>query len=316
MCGGDLTMNRAPIRLALACLAVCCTRRPAWAHVAGEGEAVSVWSWSTDPWTLVPLLLAAGLYHTGYLRLRTRSTTGLRTLRQGPVLFWGGWAVAAIALVSPIDPLGSLSFTAHMIQHELLMLVAAPLMVFSRPAGVFAWSLPAAWRKGIAGATRALRTPWRAAVSPGGAWILHAAVLWGWHHPALFGAALTNDAVHAAQHLSFMAVALLFWWSLFRPAVDAGWAFVSIFTTAVHSSALGAFLTFSPTVWYAPYLHTTEALGLTPLEDQQIGGLVMWVPGGAVFLAAGLALIALWLHGAQNRDGAAAGHRLPALGGK
>lgn len=313
---GNLTMIRAPVRFGLVCLTVFCTSRTAWAHVPDDGEAVSLWSWSADPWTLVSLLLAATLYQTGYRRLRARSATGRKTVRTGAFLFWGGWAVAAIALVSPIDSLGSLSFTAHMIQHELLMLVAAPLIVLSRPAGVFAWSLPASWRPSLAGATRALRTPWRAAVSPGSAWILHALVLWGWHHPALFGAALTNDAFHAAQHLSFMAVALLFWWSLFRPGTETGWAFVSVFTTAVHSSALGAFLTFSPTVWYAPYLRTTEALALTPLQDQQIGGLVMWVPGGAVYLAAGLALIAIWLHGAQRRNGPAAALRLPAVGGK
>jgi putative membrane protein len=103
--------------------------------------------------------------------------------------------------------------------------------------------------------------------------------------------------VHAAQHASFFLSALLFWWSLLYARGRAGYGLgvLYIFTTAVHTSILGALLTFAPSVWYPAYAPGTRAWGLSPLEDQQIGGLIMWVPAGVVYLAAGLALFAAWL---------------------
>jgi putative membrane protein len=100
------------------------------------------------------------------------------------------------------------------------------------------------------------------------------------------------------QHGSFLGSALLFWWALLRadsPTRNHGAAFFYVFTTAIHTSVLGALLTFSSTTWYLAYATTTEAWGLSPLEDQQLGGLVMWVPGGLIFLVAGLALFAKWM---------------------
>jgi len=97
--------------------------------------------------------------------------------------------------------------------------------------------------------------------------------------------------------LSFFLSALLFWWALFytHGRLAYGAAVFYVFTTALHTSILGALLTFAPHVWYPAYSSTTQAWGLTPLQDQQIGGLVMWVPAGLVYLAAGLALFAAWL---------------------
>ncbi|MBV8571913.1 MAG: cytochrome c oxidase assembly protein, partial [Acidobacteriaceae bacterium] len=112
-----------------------------------------------------------------------------------------------------------------------------------------------------------------------------------------FQATINNDLVHGAQHLSFFLSALLFWWSLFyahgRRAYGSGVLY--IFTTALHTGILGALLTFAPRLWYPIYNNTTVAWGLTPLEDQQIGGLIMWVPASLVYLAAGLALFAAWM---------------------
>jgi len=200
-------------------------------------------------------------------------------------------------LTSPIDVLGAALFSAHMVQHELLMVVAAPLFVMSRPLEAWAWALPAAWRQPLAGAgrLRPVAATWRAITAPFGAWTLHAVALWGWHIPFLFEAALMNVWVHALQHASFLGTALLFWWSVLgrgmrRP--DAA-ALASLFTTLLHTGALGALLTFAPHPWYATYADGT--LGLTALEDQQLGGLAMWVPGGLAYMAAGLALVAAWL---------------------
>jgi len=113
----------------------------------------------------------------------------------------------------------------------------------------------------------------------------------------MFELTLKSELAHTAQHLSFFLSALLFWWALFyahgRKAYGA--AVFYVFTTAVHTSILGALLTFAPHVWYSSYATTTQAFGLTPLEDQQIGGLVMWVPASLVYLGAGLWLFAAWL---------------------
>jgi cytochrome c oxidase assembly factor CtaG len=141
-----------------------------------------------------------------------------------------------------------------------------------------------------------VRAAWRTCTEPIGAWSLHAIALWVWHTPVLFEAALADEAVHVAQHSCFLVSALFFWWSVFgRGAARRGGASVaSLFTTMMHTSALGALLTFAPASWYAHYAKAS-AFGLSALEDQQLGGLVMWVPGGLAYLVAGLAIVAAWL---------------------
>jgi putative membrane protein len=120
--------------------------------------------------------------------------------------------------------------------------------------------------------------------------------LWAWHVPSLFGAALENEAVHAVQHASFLGTALLFWWAVLgrdgRVVQRTGAAMAYLFTTMLHTGALGALLTLAPTPWYPHYAATSAAFGLDPVQDQQLGGLVMWVPGSAAYLAAALFIMA------------------------
>ena len=266
---------------------------PAMAHVAGSADS-AVWS-SVDPWSVVLVIGMAWCYARGRAigRLRSRSGGGAG---RGTLLFWTGWFFLLIALLPPVDPLGGRLFFMHMIQHELLMLLSAPLLVLSRPAGHLLWGLPAPVRAWFTRLNR--MTPLRRAgswsLSPAGAWTLHAVALWGWHLPVLFNASLTSDAVHALQHLSFFVSALLFWAALLlsRDRDRNAGAIVYLFTTALHSGLLGVLLTFSETPWYAPYAETTAAFGYTPLEDQQLGGLIMWVPSSLVFLVAILVVAA------------------------
>jgi putative membrane protein len=179
------------------------------------------------------------------------------------------------------------------------MLIAAPFFVLSRPLATLLFALPFEWRRRLGrwGKAGYVRRSWAFLTDPLTAWWLHAAAIWIWHAPFLFDLTLRSDLAHSAQHLSFLLSALLFWWALFyahgRKAYGAGVFY--LFTTAVHTSILGALLTFAPRVWYSGYALTTQAWGLTPLEDQQIGGLIMWVPGGIVYLVAGLWLFAAWL---------------------
>lgn len=265
----------------------------AWAH---SGEAIQphdVWSaWSFEPGIVIPLLVSAVLFACGARRRR-----GVTRARSAS--FWSGWALLTIALMSPIHPMGEALFSAHMVQHEILMIGAAPLFVMSRPLTPMLWGLPMAARRGLGRWSKGklVQTGWRAITRSLTAWWIHAAALWVWHAPALFQFTIENEWAHAAQHISFFGSALLFWWSLMgsqrRSSCGAGVLY--LFTTAVHTSVLGALLTFAQTLWYPAYRATTAPWGISPLEDQQLGGLIMWIPGGIIYLAAGLWLFARWL---------------------
>jgi putative membrane protein len=250
--------------------------------------------------------VTALLYLAGVRRIWRQIGVGQGMRRWEVMAFAGGWLALVVALVSPLDALGSALFAAHMTQHEVLMLVAAPLLILGRPLRASLWALPPAWRQQLAetGRAKSVQRTWGALVNPFVAWFLHAVILWLWHVPFLFEATLTNEAVHAAQHISFLLSALLFCEALIfghEGRMGYGAAVLYVFTTAVHTSVLGALLTFSNTLWYPVYQETTAAWGLTPLEDQQLGGLIMWVPAGLVYVAAGLLFFALWLREAERR---------------
>jgi putative membrane protein len=273
----------------------------AGAHdITAPGAAQPVLAWSLEPWVLVCLALSAALYARGLARLLPKSVQGRAQLRRRALYFCIGWVALLVALVSPLDALGSSLFSAHMLQHELMMIVAAPLLVLGRPFGPWTWALPAPWRRSTATVTHhwLVKAVWGALTYPLLAWLLHAIVLWLWHAPLLFEAALHSNSIHTWQHVSFLGSALLFWWAVLgdgsaRPG--RGHAMLYIFTTMAHTGALGALLTWSDLVWYPSYIGTGEAFGLAALEDQQLGGLIMWVPGGLAYLIAGLALAASWL---------------------
>jgi cytochrome c oxidase assembly factor CtaG len=280
--------------LACAAAALGCARCEA--HLpAGVDRDMPSFPWSFEPWVLVLLMASMGLYARGALRLWRRAGVG-RGLARGSVVAWTtGWLALVAALVSPLDPLGESLFSAHMLQHEMLMVVAAPLLVSGRPLPAWAWALPPRWR---ASAGAAFRRPgwrrfWHWLTHPLTAWSLHALALWGWHLPALFMAALDHPMVHALQHASFLGTALLFWWTTLNTSAGPprGAAIASLFTTMLHTSALGALMTLSPLLWYGHYAATSAVYGLDPLADQQLGGLIMWIPASVAYLAVGLAIV-------------------------
>jgi putative membrane protein len=276
----------------------------ALAHpLASTTPSITWTTWSWNPWVVGSLLLAAYLYLRGGRAWGHTATRARGGRRRDSVAFWSGWGALGVALISPVHALGTVLFATHMIQHEMLMLVAAPLLVLGRPLPLFLRALPLPWRRQLGTAGKSLRDSWRVLPHPLIAWVLHAAALWVWHIPRLFQATLTSELAHACQHLSFFGTALYFWWALLyghQKLQGYGVAVLAVFTTALHSSLLGALLTLAPTPWYAAYAHTA-AWGLTPLEDQQIGGLIMWIPAGAVYLLAALALSAEWLHAAERQ---------------
>jgi putative membrane protein len=281
----------------------------------GPPDLWTMWSW--EPGVIICLTLSAWLYGQGVRSVWRAAAVGHGLRRWEVTAFGVGWLALWVALTSPLHTLGGILFSAHMIQHEILMLVAAPLLVLGKPFIAGVWGLPLVWRHrlGWLGNQKLVRRSWHMLRSPLLTWLFQAGALWIWHAPGLFQAALESASIHALQHLSFLVSALLFfWWALIhgRQGVrEHGAAVLSVFTTSLHSSALGALLTFAVAPWYPTYQGNTALWGVTPVEDQQLAGLIMWVPTSALYLCAGLGLCARWLYASDVRELQRKGQALP-----
>jgi putative membrane protein len=257
--------------------------------------------------TLLSLALAAWAYARGVRALWRRAGAGRGIRPWQAAAFAGGLLTLFLALVSPLDALSAALFSAHMVQHLALILVAAPLLVLGAPLLPFLWALPVPARQAIGGwwkRASVLRIGWRALGQPLVVWVLHTAVVWLWHLPGPFQAALASEPVHALEHASFLGTALLFWWTVIHPGarerLGYGPGVLYVFAMSVQSGALGALITFASTPWYPAYGESAPAWGLSPLEDQQLAGLIMWVPAGLVYLSAALVLLAAWLRAEEQ----------------
>jgi putative membrane protein len=262
-----------------------------------------------DPWDLAAsalLVASAALYTIGLWRL-WRHSAGPRGVRPAQVLaFYAGQAALVVALLSPLDTLSEVLFSAHMGQHEILMLMAAPLLVMGRPGITALWALPAGVRQAVAGGLRrpGLLRSWRVLSGPVTVLLLHAGALWIWHVPRFFESALHSGNMHAVQHLCFFLTAVLFWWALVSGRYGRtgyGAAVLFVFLSSLHSGLLGALITFAGRLWYPTHEARTQARGLDPLADQQLAGLLMWIPAGVIFLVLGLGFMAAWLGHVERR---------------
>jgi putative membrane protein len=245
-----------------------------------------LWNW--DPVILTALVGTAVVYARG-VRSLWRKARGRGVSVPKASAFLGGLTVVAAALLSPIDTLAASLFWLHMCQHMLLIAVAAPLLVLGRPLLVLPQGLPRGWRGRLHGAP-ARRGVLALAIAT---WILHTTVVWAWHLPVLFQAALANPSVHALEHAMFLGTSVAFWWWLIDPAarrsLGGGLAVAYAIAAGVQGMILGSLMLFSGHPWYPAYAGSSRAFGLTPLQDQQLAGLVMWIPPGLVYLlAAGL----------------------------
>jgi putative membrane protein len=281
---------------------------PLLAHTGQALAPHDLWrAWTFDPLVILALATSGCLYAVGLRRLWSAAHRGGGVSEIQAACFALGWVAIVIALVSPLHALGSALFSAHMTQHELLISLGAPLIVLGRPIVPFLWSLPAEWRSGLGAysKTEGVKTPWRLLSRPSIAFALHAVALWVWHLPGPYQSTITNGWMHALQHSSFVFTALLFWWAILNArgeGLGRGAAVFYLFGTALQTGALGALLAFSGSLWYPAYAATTGPWGLTPLEDQQLGGLIMWIPGSIPYLVAGLALFAGWLRESETRS--------------
>lgn len=277
--------------------------QPALAHGGGEIVAPSEFLTDWHPDLVVGCLTAAAVigYAFGHHFDRRRGKGTIQPRQAGS--FYAGAAMMALALLLPLESLSATLFSAHMLQHLFLIAVAPPLFVIGRP-DVALMRLVGPGARRVVG-----RLADRGIISvllrPVPAALIHAAVVWLWHAPPMFAAALADDTVHALEHATFLVTALLFWYAVLasarsRSSSVAG--LVAITITMIQGGLLGALLTLAPRALYPEYGDGPQLWGLTAMLDQQLGGLLMWVPMGAVYLAAGV-LIALRLTAAESRQG-------------
>lgn len=254
-----------------------------------------VWRWR--PEVALPLAVALVVYAVGWARLARRSPARTRpALVARLALSLGGLVLAAVALLGLHDAAHE-RFLPHMAQHLLLMMVAVPLLLLADPLPAALWALPAPARKRLAawlteGAPA--RRAWRALTRLPVAWTLYALVLWLWHLPAAYDAALAIGWLHDLEHVSFAVAAVVFWWPVISPAPRVAAPpspvarVVYLVLAAFSGGALGVLLAASPAPLYA-YAPSGSS---DPLDDQAWGGVLMWAVGGAIDMAAVLAVVA------------------------
>lgn len=266
-------------------------------------------SWDIQPWVIVSLLCAC----YGYLRGLARLPRPRRGRIFGPwrvVAFCAAIAVLVVALLSPLSSLDDQLFSAHMAQHLLLMLVAPPLLVYSRPVMAWMCALPPAARQTVAQlwtGRRGLQWSVSLLMHPLMVWALASATLWFWHLPTPYRWAADSEAVHTLEHFCLFATSLMFWSLVIEPYgkrhTDYGLTLLFVATFSVQMGMLGAILTFAT---HPLYLAPGGLLpwGFTALEDQQLAGVVMWVPVGLVHLSTMAILFLAWLEHAERRAAA------------
>jgi cytochrome c oxidase assembly factor CtaG len=264
--------------------------------VAGAGPDLSLpLAWHFEPLVVAPVVAAAALYVRGWRTASRRipERFGERHL----VAMMAGLTSIVLALASPLDALSARLLLAHMTQHLLLMMVAPPLLWMGAPVAPLLLGLPRPVRRAV---TRALAMPPLRRLShvladPVVSWVAFVVAFWVWHVPALYDLALSSDGWHHVEHACFFVTAGLFWRPVLLPwparSVWPRWAMIPYLALAdIQNSVLAAILTFSDHLIYPAYGALPLTWGLSPLEDQAIAGVIMWVPGSLAFL-----LPVLWL---------------------
>lgn len=251
----------------------------------------ALWSrWNLDP-VLIAIIIAIAICYA----VATPSAMRRGQISPGnTACFFAGWFVLASALVSPLCALSVSLFSARVSQHMIVVLIAAPLLVAGRPGVVARTAL----------STDYVRPSHRGNfLDAFGASAAFAIALWFWHMPLPYDATFDSDVVYWTMHVTMILSALWLWSILLDRRRDrAVSAIATGLVASTQMSLLGAAITFATHPLYAPHLLTTAAWGTTPLVDQQLGGAIMWVPGGAIFLTAAMfILIALVGNGEHSR---------------
>jgi cytochrome c oxidase assembly factor CtaG len=247
-------------------------------------------NWSTDPWIIASLAASCAAYLAISRRFPPRG-------RQ-PLAFWAGELTLIVALLSPLDAGAAFLFTLHMLQHMLLMLVAAALFALAAPPGLIGWAY------GRPAVRRVLRAIW----SPAPAFVLFNGTLLAWHIPAAYDATLRIPWVHAVEHVGFLVTGVIFWGVIVSPApalvrAPLGMRFALLIGADIVNFILGFTLTFAGHPFYAAYTAVPRLWGLSALDDLRLGGVLMWVMGQMMYLIPVLILLNVILRRDTGRGG-------------
>jgi cytochrome c oxidase assembly factor CtaG/cytochrome c2 len=262
--------------------------------------------WSFKPWLLACIVAAAVPYALGVRRMGAQRGAILGRWRA--VSFSAGLFVLLLALVSPLDTVADDLFSAHMFQHMLLLLVIPPLLVYGRPVITWLWAFDLGGRRAVVRGWKrtGLDAAFRGLMHPLVVWVLLTVALCFWHLPGPYDAAVRNEWLHDLEHLSFLLVSLQFWTLVIEPygqrrALGYGAAVVFVVSAGFVMGMIGAVLTFAPAPLYGAYLHTTQAYGLTPLDDQQLAGIIMWIPSNLAHAGALCTVFFAWFRADERR---------------
>ncbi len=257
-------------------------------HEEPPSDFALAWNW--DPTLITAILVSAVLYLVGWRSLGRRDPDRSVLAGWRPVCFLGGLAVIWLALLSPLAAYDDVLFFMHMIEHLLLVMVAAPLLLLGAPMLPFLWALPRGIRIGLGRlfAPGPLQELFSALTNPLVAVTLYCGVLAVWHIPTFYDEAQGHTIVHDLEHVIFLGTALLFWWPVIHPAggrrrLSYAAGIVYFLPPMMVGSLIGALLTFAGHPLYATYEEAPRVWGISVLQDQQLAGLIMWVPGGLAF---------------------------------
>lgn len=264
--------------------------------------------WNIDPWFIGAMGLLVSAYARGVTFVWRRAGVGAVVAPWRVVSFAVGAYLLALAIVSPLDAWAHVLFSAHMAQHVLLMLIAAPLLVLGAPPIPLLWALPRGVRRAIGRGWNArpwLGRAWHAITGPVVVWCVLTTTLWVWHLPGPYQAAVRYGSLHALEHATMLGASMLFWWVVLQPTgrrrVDGGSAVLLVLTTKIQSATLGAIITFAPRPMYPVYEPGAALVGLTPLQDQHLAGLIMGTVSGLALLIAGAFAFLSWLAALERR---------------
>ena len=278
---------------------------PILAHPGQPPAPHDLWgAWNLDPVLLGGLLLAAWAFWRGQTSGPRRPVDSWRAR-----CFTGALVALGLALLSPLDALSGALASAHMVQHLLLLLVAAPLLALSAPSSAILRGSPLALRRASG--------RWRRRLGlthgnlgflrhPATVWLVSVGVIWFWHAAAPYDATLDSQLLHVLEHASFLVTAVLFWQVVVgvrgAARVSGGLGVLLLFAMAMQSVLLSVLLTFARTPWYSGYAATTAPWGLDPLTDQRLAGVIMWIPAGGIYLVVALALLVTWIRATERED--------------
>ena len=251
--------------------------------------------------TAVALVLGGWCYVRGLVVVR-RHPQGRRVHRWRPLAAALGVLVVVLVAGSPLGELLEKRLSTHMVQHLVLMLVAAPLFAYAAPGQPLLAGLPRFLRRPLVRLGH--RLPLRGLLAPHLAWAGYVVGLWAWHLPVAYDAALHSETTHLLEHATFLVSAWLFWWHLAtisRRRMRGIPAVLYLVAAIPPGAALGAVLTFPNHPLYPVQAALARATGVDPVHDQRIAGLVMWVPLDFAFVLVAVLLLARWLRNLQDR---------------